>query len=99
MQSNADHHSSGVYVPADDLTDRGGACVFASLASIVLSRKRAAKDFIRPSTYSNPARKWTPGIVGDRHYNWHKKSENLAQYEALKDIVAMLAWNSFPRRP
>jgi F-type H+-transporting ATPase subunit beta len=33
----------------------------------------------------------TPGIVGERHYAWRRKSgKTLAQYEELKDIIAML---------
>jgi F-type H+-transporting ATPase subunit beta len=33
----------------------------------------------------------TPGIVGDRHYNLAQEIRRaLAQYESLKDIVAML---------
>jgi len=33
----------------------------------------------------------TPGIVGDRHYNLAQEiRRTLAQYESLKDIVAML---------
>jgi F-type H+-transporting ATPase subunit beta len=82
-----------VYVPADDLTDPAAVHVFSHLsASIVLSRKRASEglypaiDLLQSN--SNMA---TPGIVGDRHYKLAQEiRKTLAQYEALKDIVAML---------
>jgi F-type H+-transporting ATPase subunit beta len=82
-----------VYVPADDLTDPAAVHVFSHLsASIVLSRKRASEG-LYPSidllqSNSNMA---TPGIVGERHYALAQEiRKTLAQYEALKDIVAML---------
>jgi F-type H+-transporting ATPase subunit beta len=82
-----------VYVPADDLTDPAAVHVFSHLsASIVLSRKRASEglypaiDLLQSN--SNMA---TPGIVGERHYKLAQEiRKTLAQYEALKDIVAML---------
>ncbi|MDQ2832806.1 MAG: F0F1 ATP synthase subunit beta [Acidobacteriota bacterium] len=82
-----------VYVPADDLTDPSAEHVFSHLsASIVLSRKRAAEglypaiDLLQSN--SNMA---TPGIAGERHYQIAQDiRKTLAQYEALKDIVAML---------
>jgi F-type H+-transporting ATPase subunit beta len=59
-----------VYVPADDLTDPAAVHVFSHLsASIVLSRKRAARVSTRPSTCLQSSSKMaTPGIVGERHY-------------------------------
>jgi F-type H+-transporting ATPase subunit beta len=82
-----------VYVPADDLTDPAAVHVFSHLsASIVLSRKRASEG-LYPSidllqSNSNMA---TPGIVGERHYALAQEiRKTLAQYEALKDIIAML---------
>jgi F-type H+-transporting ATPase subunit beta len=82
-----------VYVPADDLTDPAAVHVFSHLsASIVLSRKRASEG-LYPSidllqSNSNMA---TPDIVGERHYALAQEiRKTLAQYEALKDIVAML---------
>jgi F-type H+-transporting ATPase subunit beta len=82
-----------VYVPADDLTDPSAEHVFSHLsASIVLSRKRASEglypaiDLLRSN--SGMA---TPGIAGERHYQIAQDiRKTLAQYEALKDIVAML---------
>ena len=82
-----------VYVPADDLTDPAAEHVFGHLsASIVLSRKRASEG-LYPAIdllQSNSAMA-TSGIVGDRHYGLAQEiRKTLAQYEALKDIVAML---------
>jgi F-type H+-transporting ATPase subunit beta len=82
-----------VYEPADDLTDPAAVHVFSHLsASIVLSRKRASEGLYPAIDHlqsnSNMA---TPGIVGERHYKLAQQIRStLAQYEALKDIVAML---------
>jgi F-type H+-transporting ATPase subunit beta len=82
-----------VYVPADDLTDPAAVHVFSHLsASIVLSRKRASEGLYPAIDLLQSSSKMaTPGIVGDRHYNLAQEiRRTLAQYEALKDIVAML---------
>jgi F-type H+-transporting ATPase subunit beta len=82
-----------VYVPADDLTDPAASHVFGHLsASIVLSRKRAAEGLypaIDP-LQSNSSMA-TPGILGERHYHLTQAiRRTLAQYEDLKDVIAML---------
>jgi F-type H+/Na+-transporting ATPase subunit beta len=82
-----------VYVPADDLTDPAAVHTFSHLsASIVISRKRASEglypaiDLLQSN--SNMA---TATIVGERHYLLAKQiRRTLAQYEELKDIIAML---------
>ncbi len=82
-----------VYVPADDLTDPAAVHAFSHLsASIVLSRKRASEglypaiDLLRSSS-----KMATPGIIGERHYALLQQiRQTLAQYEELKDIIAML---------
>jgi len=82
-----------VYVPADDLTDPAAVHVFSHLsASIVLSRKRASEGLYPAIDLLQSSSKLaTPGIVGDRHYKLAQEiRKTLAQYEALKDIVAML---------
>ena len=82
-----------VYVPADDLTDPAAVHVFSHLsASIVLSRKRASEGLYPAIDLLESSSKMaTPGIVGDRHYNLAQEiRRTLAQYESLKDIVAML---------
>ncbi len=82
-----------VYVPADDFTDPAAVHTFSHLsASIVLSRKRASEGLypaIDPLLSSSKMA--TPGIVGERHYRLAREiRRTLAQYEELKDIIAML---------
>ena len=80
-------------MPADDLTDPAAVHVFSHLsASIVLSRKRASEGLYPAIDLLQSSSKMaTPGIVGDRHYNLAQEiRRTLAQYESLKDIVAML---------
>jgi len=82
-----------VYVPADDLTDPAAVHVFSHLsASIVLSRKRAGEGLYPAiDLLQSSSRMATPGIVGVRHYTLAQEiRRTLAQYESLKDIVAML---------
>ncbi len=82
-----------VYVPADDFTDPSATHTFAHLAaSIILSRKRAGEG-LYPAV--DPLRSWskmlTPLVVGERHYKLAQEvRRNLAEYEELKDIIAML---------
>ncbi len=82
-----------VYVPADDLTDPAAVHVFSHLsASIVLSRKRASEG-LYPSIdlLQSSSKMATPGIVGAAHYQLAQEiRRTLAQYEDLKDIIAML---------
>ena len=82
-----------VYVPADDFTDPSATHTFAHLsASIILSRKRASEG-LYPAV--DPLRSWskmlTPLVVGQRHYLVAQEvRRTLAEYEELKDIIAML---------
>ena len=82
-----------VYVPADDFTDPSATHTFAHLsASIILSRKRASEG-LYPAV--DPLKSWskmlTPLVVGERHYKVAQGvRRSLAQYEELKDIIAML---------
>lgn len=82
-----------VYVPADDLTDPAAVHTFSHLsASIVLSRKKAIEG-LYPSIdlLQSNSKMATPGIIGDRHYKLAQEiRQTLAQYEDLKDIIAML---------
>jgi len=82
-----------VYVPADDFTDPAAVHTFSHLsASIVLSRKRASEG-LYPAVDPLKSRSTmvTPGIVGERHYRLAQAIRHtLAQYEELKDIIAML---------
>jgi F-type H+-transporting ATPase subunit beta len=82
-----------VYVPADDLTDPAAVHVFSHLsASIVLSRKRASEGLYPAIDLLQSSSKMaTPGIVGNRHYAVAQRiRRTLAQYEELKDVIAML---------
>ena len=82
-----------VYVPADDLTDPAAVHVFSHLsASIVLSRKRASEGLYPAiDLLQSNSKMATPGIAGEAHYQLAQEiRKTLAQYENLKDIVAML---------
>jgi len=82
-----------VYVPADDFTDPAAVHTFSHLsASLVLSRKRASEGlFPAVDLLESSSKMATPGIVGRRHYELAQDiRQTLAQYAALKDIIAML---------
>jgi len=82
-----------VYVPADDFTDPAAVHTFSHLsASIVLSRKRASEGlFPAIDPLQSSSKMATPGIVGERHYLLAQEIRStLAQYDELKDIIAML---------
>jgi F-type H+-transporting ATPase subunit beta len=82
-----------VYVPADDLTDPAAVHTFSHLsASLVLSRKRASEGlYPAVDLLQSSSKMATPGIVGERHYLLAQDiRRTLAQYEDLKDIIAML---------
>src|SRR5271165_6691605 len=82
-----------VYVPADDFTDPAAVHVFSHLsASLVLSRKRAAEGlYPAVDLLQSNSKMATPSIVGKRHYQIAQDiRKTLAQYEDLKDIIAML---------
>ena len=82
-----------VYVPADDFTDPAAVHTFSHLsASIVLSRDRASEGlFPAIDALQSSSKMATPGIAGERHYNLAQEiRRTLAQYEELKDIIAML---------
>ncbi len=82
-----------VYVPADDFTDPAAVHTFAHLsASIVLSRKRASEGlFPAIDPLQSNSKMATRAILGERHYQTAQAvRKTLAQYEELKDIIAML---------
>jgi F-type H+-transporting ATPase subunit beta len=89
-----------VYVPADDLTDPAAAHIFGHLsASIVLSRKRASQGlYPAVDPLQSASKMLTPAIVGDRHYGVAQQVRStLAEYEELKDIIAMLGEEELSR--
>jgi F-type H+-transporting ATPase subunit beta len=82
-----------VYVPADDFTDPSAVHTFAHLsASVVLSRERASAGlFPAVDPLQSGSKMLTPAIAGERHYQLAQQiRRTLAQYEELKDIIAML---------
>lgn len=82
-----------VYVPADDFTDPAAVHTFGHLsASIVLSRKKASEG-IYPAIdpLQSASNMSMPHIVGEKHYRVGQElRRTLANYEELKDIIAML---------
>lgn len=89
-----------VYVPADDLTDPSATHIFAHLsASIVLSRKRASQGFYPAiDPLQTESKMLTPTVVGKRHYRVAQTVRStLAEYEDLKDIIAMLGIEELSR--
>ena len=92
-QTGAITSIQAVYVPADDLTDPASVHTFSHLsASIVLSRKRASEGLYPAiDPLQSISKMATPGIISDRHYRLAQDiRQTLAQYEDLKDIIAML---------
>lgn len=88
-----------VYVPADDFTDPSATHTFAHLSStIVLSRSRAAQGLYPAlDPLGSSSNMLTPLIVGERHYKVATEvRKTLAQYEELKDIIAMLGFDELP---
>jgi F-type H+-transporting ATPase subunit beta len=89
-----------VYVPADDLTDPAATHIFAHLsASIVLSRKRASQGFYPAvDPLRSDSKMLTPSVVGARHYRIAQDVRRMfAEYEELKDIIAMLGLEELSR--
>lgn len=82
-----------VYVPADDFTDPAAVHTFSHLsATIVLSRKRASEGlYPAVDPLASASKMLSPYVVGQRHYQIAKEIRStLANYEDLKDIIAML---------
>ena len=90
-----------VYVPADDLTDPSATHTFAHLsASVVLSRKRAAQGLYPAiDPLASDSKMLTPSVVGERHYGVAQEVRRvLAEYEELKNIIAMLGMEELSQR-
>ena len=89
-----------VYVPADDFTDPAAVHTFAHLSStVVLSRKRAAEGLYPAiDPLESGSKMLMPPVVGERHYKISQDvRRTLAQYEELKDIIAMLGLEELSR--
>jgi F-type H+-transporting ATPase subunit beta len=92
-QSGAITSVQAVYVPADDFSDPAAVHTFSHLsASIVLSRKRASEGLYPAIDLLKSSSKLiNPQIVGMRHERIAREiRKTLANYEELKDIIAML---------
>lgn len=90
-----------VYVPADDFTDPAAVHTFAHLSSsIVLSRKRAAEGlYPAVSPLDSGSKMLTPHTVGREHYEVAQQvRQTLAEYESLKDVIAMLGLEELSER-
>ena len=82
-----------VYVPADDFTDPAAVHTFGHLsASIVLSRKKASEGLYPAiDSLQSGSSMLVPPVVGEHHYVIAQEiRKTLANYEELKDIIAML---------
>jgi len=82
-----------VYVPADDFTDPSAVHTFTHLsASIVLSRKKASEGLYPAiDPLHSGSKMLMPHVVGKKHYSIAQEiRKTLANYEELKDIIAML---------
>lgn len=89
-----------VYVPADDFTDPAVVHTFSHLsATIVLSRKKASEGlFPAIDPLQSSSKMLSADIVGDRHYRIAREiRKTLAEYEELKDIIAMLGMEEISR--
>ena len=66
--------------------------IFASLGIYCLSRKRASEGLYPAiDPLQSISKMATPGIAGERHYRIAQEiRKTLAQYEDLRDIIAML---------
>jgi len=89
-----------VYVPADDLTDPAAVHTFSHLsASIVLSRKRASEGLYPAIDLLQSSSKMaTPGIVGERHYLWRRKSDGRSRSMKIsRTLSPCSAWSNCRR--
>ncbi len=100
-ESGAITSVQAVYVPADDFTDPAAVNTFSHLStSIVLSRKRAGEGlYPAVDPLQSGSKMLVPHVVGERHYNIAQEIRaTLAEYEDLKDIIAMLGIEELSRK-
>lgn len=82
-----------VYVPADDFTDPAVVHTFGHLSATVVLSRRMASQGLYPSIdpLQSRSKSLSPHIVGEKHYRIAQRIRKiLADYEELKDIIAML---------
>src|SRR5690606_38536161 len=89
-----------VYVPADDFTDPAAVHIFGHLsASVVLSRDRASEGLYPAiDPLRSGSKMLVPPVVGQRHYEAAGAvRRTLAEYEELKNVIAMLGMGELSR--
>ncbi len=99
-QTGAITSVQAVYVPADDFTDPAVVHTFGHLsASIVLSRKMSSQGLYPAiDPLQSRSKMLSPHIVGEKHYRIAQNiRKTLAEYEELKDIIAMLGLEELSR--
>ena len=82
-----------VYVPADDFTDPAVVHTFSHLSSVIVLSRRRASEGLYPAVdpLESDSKMLAPQYVGERHYKIARRvRRTLAEYEELKDIIAML---------
>ena len=85
-----------VYVPADDFTDPSTAETFSHLSATVVLDRRMTAQGLYPAVapLSSTSKMLSAEVVGQRHYDCAKAvRRTLAEYEDLKDIIAMLGFD------
>jgi F-type H+-transporting ATPase subunit beta len=90
-----------VYVPADDFTDPAVVHTFSHLSSVIVLSRRRASEGLYPAVdpLESDSKMLAPQYVGDRHYRVARNvRRTLAEYEELKDIIAMLGLEELAQR-
>ena len=90
-----------IYVPADDFTDPSAVHTFNHLSTTVaLSRKRASQGLYPAiDLLQSQSKMLSPEFVGLRHYTVAKEvKQTLAEYENLKDIIAILGFEELSKK-
>ncbi|MDR1477292.1 MAG: F0F1 ATP synthase subunit beta [Rickettsiales bacterium] len=85
-----------VYVPADDFTDPSTAETFSHLSATVVLSRRMASQGLYPALdpLASGSKMLSAEVVGRRHYDTALGVKAmLAEYEDLKDIIAMLGYD------
>lgn len=94
-ETNSVTSIQAVYVPADDLGDPSSVHTFKHLTShIVLSRQRASAGlYPAVDPLLSTSKMISSDVAGERHYRISQAVKtNLAQYEEIKEIIAMLGF-------
>jgi F-type H+-transporting ATPase subunit beta len=82
-----------VYVPADDFTDPAVVHTFGHLSATIVLSRRMSSQGLYPSIdpLQSRSKMLSPYVVGEKHYHIAQRiRKTLAEYEELKDIIAML---------